>query len=278
MTYLQKKKLAFMSIVNQAKGFVRSVSGILPLTLEGCVNEESITNYKIYGQSIQDGEPTPDNPIEVKSVGEYNESIGKYEIPIIIRHQNSSAAPVTTSIYLDKPLRKAGDYADYIDFENGKVVRIVGEIVIDSSINFYYSGYSTNNESIVFFYPINAGSANSEEDVLSNYFPTVETDGCRIWRNASASDTAHFIKATNEMLGIDETATTNDLKLNKIKAWLNTQNVVKPILLYYVLKNPTETSITLPTIPTHKGTSIISANTTVQPGRAEIEYYSNVKE
>lgn len=275
MTYLQKKKLAFMSIVNQVKGFVRSVSGRLPLTLEGCVNRESITNYKIYGQSIQDGEPTPDNPIEVKSVGEYNESIGKYEIPVTV---SSDGESITTKIYLDEPLRKVGAFADYIDFENGKVVRRVGETVIDSSINFYYSGYSTNNESIVFFYPINAGNANSEDDVLSNYFPTVEKDGCRVWRAASASNTAHFIKATNEIFGIDGAATTNDLKLNKIKAWLNTQNAVKPVLLYYVLKNPTETSITLPTIPTHKGTSIITVGTTIQPSQAEIEYYSNVKE
>jgi hypothetical protein len=34
----------------------------------------------------------------------------------------------------------------------------------------------------------------------------------------------------------------------------------------------------LPTIPTHKGTSVITVDTTIQPSRAEIEYYSNVKE
>jgi hypothetical protein len=34
----------------------------------------------------------------------------------------------------------------------------------------------------------------------------------------------------------------------------------------------------LPTIPTHKGTSIVTVDTTVQPSRAEIVYYSNVKE
>jgi hypothetical protein len=31
----------------------------------------------------------------------------------------------TTNIFLDEPLRKVGDYADYIDFKNGKVVRKV---------------------------------------------------------------------------------------------------------------------------------------------------------
>ena len=33
--------------------------------------------------------------------------------------------PVTKNIYLDEPLRQLGDYADYIDFANGKIVRQV---------------------------------------------------------------------------------------------------------------------------------------------------------
>lgn len=70
MNYLQKKKLAFMSIVNSVKGFIRTITGVFPLTLTNCVDEESITDYTIYGNSVQDGTPTPDNPIEVESVGE----------------------------------------------------------------------------------------------------------------------------------------------------------------------------------------------------------------
>lgn len=70
MNYLQKKKLAFMSIVNQIKGFVRSISGVPPITLESCVDDKSVIDYKIYGNSVQDGEPSPDNPVEVVSVGE----------------------------------------------------------------------------------------------------------------------------------------------------------------------------------------------------------------
>lgn len=33
--------------------------------------------------------------------------------------------PITTSIYLDEPLRKVGEYVDYIDFYNNRVVRYV---------------------------------------------------------------------------------------------------------------------------------------------------------
>ena len=75
MNYLQKKKLAFMSIVNQIKGFVRTVTGIPPLTLPDCVDEDSIINYTIDGNSIQDGTPTPENPVEVESVGEKTKNL-----------------------------------------------------------------------------------------------------------------------------------------------------------------------------------------------------------
>ena len=70
MNYLQKKKLAFMSIVNRVKGFVRTVSGVPPLTLEKCVDDSSLIGCKVYGNSVQNGTPSPDNPIKVESVGD----------------------------------------------------------------------------------------------------------------------------------------------------------------------------------------------------------------
>ena len=48
--------------------------------------------------------------------------------------------------------------------------------------------------------------------------------------------------------------------------------------IYYVLQTPIEEAIELPKIPTHKGTSIITADSSIQPSNAEITYYSNVKE
>ena len=75
MTYLQRKKLAFMSIVNKVKGFIRTVSGVPPLTLTYCVDEESLINYTIEGNSVQDGEPTPEAPVEVESVGDKTKNL-----------------------------------------------------------------------------------------------------------------------------------------------------------------------------------------------------------
>ena len=66
-----------MSIVNRIKGFVRSVSGILPLILSDCVDENSLISYSISGNSIQNGTPTPDAPVEVESVGERTKNLVK---------------------------------------------------------------------------------------------------------------------------------------------------------------------------------------------------------
>lgn len=70
MNYLQRKKLAFMSIVNKVKRFIKSISGVPPISLEDCVDSDSLIDYKLYGNSVQDGEPTPEAPVEVVSVGE----------------------------------------------------------------------------------------------------------------------------------------------------------------------------------------------------------------
>ncbi len=91
MNYLHRKKLAFMSIVNGVKGFIRNISGIPPLTLSACVDEDSLISYKIYGDSVQDGTSLPDNPIEVVSVGEKTKNLveaidGTYPNVAVVRH------------------------------------------------------------------------------------------------------------------------------------------------------------------------------------------------
>ena len=45
------------------------VNGDSPLTLHNS-HGQNLTNYKIYGNSIQNGTPTPEAPIEVESVGD----------------------------------------------------------------------------------------------------------------------------------------------------------------------------------------------------------------
>ena len=127
--------------------------------------------------------PTPDTPIEIQSVGdlvtdENNDNYGKYKIPVKVNN-------TVTKIYLDEPLRKIGDYADYIDFKNQKVIRKVK--VVDDT-----------------------GTLTLEES-------------------------------------------------------------------YQGLSTPTEETIELPNIPTHKGTTIIEVDTNILPSNMEVKYYGKGK-
>lgn len=259
MTYLQKKKLAFMGIVNQVKGFVRTVMGALPLTLEGCVDNKSIIDYKIYGRSVQNGTPSPDNYVEVESVGDYDEETGKYKIPIYANEQ------LVTNILLDKPLYKVGSYADYIDFKNKEVVRKVGIEEFTST-----KAYGVYTGSLGFSRAVNKMKTGRYQDGLCTYYV-----------NGKDKDSTIRFGAGNQIIyfnlpDIYNSATTGTGRKEALKTWL--ENLNKPFIVYYILAEPTEETIELPTISTFKGTSIVSADTTIQPSNVEIEYYSNAKE
>lgn len=81
--------------------------------------------------------------IKGSTVKEY-EPYGKYKIPVKI--SNKSETVQTFNIYLDEPLRKIGNYADYINFKNQKIYRNVekiddtGKLTITES----YKGISDN--------------------------------------------------------------------------------------------------------------------------------------
>ena len=61
----------------------RPLEGEYQLTFSDGVGRD-LTKYIIYGNSVQNGNPTIDTPIEVESVGDYDEATGKYKIPVIV--------------------------------------------------------------------------------------------------------------------------------------------------------------------------------------------------
>lgn len=407
MNYFQKKKLAFMSIVNRVKGFIRTITGALPLTLEGCVDEESIIDYTLYGQSVQNGTPTPETPVEVESVGEKttnlinwdlilsNKSITKVENGyystmyfhnfasshaitkqikevlkpnvtytlsrkcdagyvdgattgnIIIYGSNSTTIvqtgywgtlksvtftltqeqidsirgvyiyfsqgsvkectiselqltesdtvlpyepygykipikvscndkAITTNIYLDEPLRKVGDYADYIDFENGKIVRNVEKYTFTGKET--DQGGATNDpDSFGYVVKLSSLSLSNKKAGLCNCLRQGVVASSGTNRFAYHNIANHpFVYVFFKKTDFPELGTYSPSTAKQVVKEMYDSGV--PMVLYYNRNTPTETSITLPNLPTFKGTNIISADTTVQPSNVEIEYYSNVKE
>lgn len=436
MNYLEMKKKALHLIVGKVKGFVRSVTGTPPIALEACADNASIIDYKIHGNSFQDGTPSPDNPIEVQSVGELvtdetDANYGKYKIPIVARNKNlldikstyllhsndkikqtdtgfisnsgyynssvyditgvlkpntryyfhrdllkydsdgneytilnnttnviagyifvlfddgsyyyqynntnnvyynssgkntlfsntgeftfitpSSFSnvviktytgvpknsgviqdydstkkyyiewknvylgtepysryepyqePITTNIYLDEPLRKVGDYADYIDFKNGLLV------------NKTY----TKNLSEVDFTLLNKELTNGFVRVgYFNVKPTmlkgIAIDGfCNILPTSSRD----FNNPKEESIRFGQV--NSMIYIYTKSAYASKEellNYLGDAKVTYILRNSTETSISLPILPTFKGiTTVYEVGTTIQPSNMEAEYYSTLK-
>lgn len=125
---LKTELTADIETVGKKAGVIAELTGTLPLTIDSDGSE--LIDYRIYGESVQDGTPPPEEPAEVQSVGdlvidEIDPNYGSYKVPVTVSGENGEET--TTNIYLDEPLRKIGDYADYVDFAGKKVVRNVEE-------------------------------------------------------------------------------------------------------------------------------------------------------
>ena len=188
----------------------------------------------------------------------------------------------TKHIYLDEPLRKVGDYADYIDFKNQKVVRNI----LKQSLNAYVIYKKLNNVirisgwlgrdikhkydshilSTIFNYKL--GWSEDIEiifhhtDNYYNFYWSVywsrlglAYDGTNVYRTDDTSQTpltdSEIITIANE--------------------WLSTLSD-KDKEIYVILDTSIDDPISLPTLKTVKGTSVISVDTSVEPSNIKAKY------
>lgn len=195
--------------------------------------------------------PSPNAPLAVESL--------QKNIPVSINDD-------ITAINLNEPLRKVGEYTDYIDYENQKVVRKVANVELNGSEN--WAVYRSNADNTVFNLddtltplinaPISATymSHFALTDISSTAsFPT------GVYRFGFSSTTLNI---TTTRLYVSSTHKTVD----EFKTWL-AEN--KPVIVY-PLATPTEETVGLPEIQTHKGTNILDINTIVQPSNVEVTY------
>ena len=169
-------------------------------------------------------------------------------------------ASTTTNIFLDAPLRKIGNYTDYIDFENSKVVRNIDEYVFTGSETYIETSY-TDLFWISFTNYNNGG--------FCNYFDYLR--GAGISGNASAASNL----ANNQIsFRLGNTKDRVYIKSNQFvsaedfKTWVVQNNVA----LCYITDTPTEESITLPSIPSIKGITIYTIDTNIKPSNMYVKY------
>lgn len=253
------------------QGFTREISGIPPLTLDAI--GKNTLDYKIYGNSIQNGTPSPDNPVEVQSVGDLiteGEYTGKYEIPVVTSGQNQKS--VTTPIYLDKPLRKIGDYSDILNYKEQYVIINCNKKILTDKNEWFLSSTSRPTWKR---YPIGVGiidmkvNAPISSVAVSNIYVNSTSESAKGEMTCRKGNGSRQFWAfvPFEMLGNIDVNDTEGI-LVAWKNWLAENNIT----LWYPLASPETEQIQIPTIPTLKGTTIITTDTKIQPSDMEITY------
>ena len=221
-----------------------------------------VVDYKVYGNSVQDGEPTLVTPIEIQSVGDLitddtDANYGKYDISFASNN-------IMYHIYLNEPLCKIGDCADYIDFENQQVVRNVQRIVptISDEIALYSYNYTNG---IAFRNVLKEGGTRIIG--LCTHSSKVYNTGSMgvVWCGANSNTTIYWIGVL-DLLGL----TTVD----EFKEWMTTQIcrfevICKRITPVYEPVKIAKLTISERNIA-HIGTS------TEIPGTIELTYYQDI--
>lgn len=168
--------------------------------------------------------------------------------------------PVTTNIYLDEPLRKIGDYADYIDFKNKKVVRNISEKFFDGSESWKYEVISSGNN---FYTNVSDAYGDRYLPVLCNmgkYYYSgnlTELYSCRI---SESSNNFNFRYGDYDNL--------TDFK-NKLAEMYNSNN---PLTINYILKETTQEPLNIDLPKLKAKTSIIEVDTSLAPSSAYGKY------
>ena len=182
---------------------------------------------------------------------EYGETAMSYELYI---------EPQTANIYLTEPLRKVGDYADYVDFKNGCVVRNTQKLILDSSLNPWTYTY---NDMIGAAFSSVLSKGGSRYIGLCTHSDKVQTGTLSgtIWCGDAGSTTVCWLGIL-DILGMD---------ITEFKTWLDSQET--PVEVICGRNTPTEEPLELPPIPTIKGTTTVTADTAVRPSEVMWQYY-----
>lgn len=265
MNHLLMKKRAFMAIVNQIKGIKATKTGTFPVTLPGCVDNDCTVGYKIYGNT--DG------------VGDLSD--GKYNIPIVTRGKNvfditkcndykSEHGGMYFSASRPRGGHNQGKVSDVTNMEAGKTYVITADTTSSSGNFVYFNGSAkvwrwgqtytpTENDiagKIYFYKATNDSDPGTTQDVIIT--------NVQIEEAAAATEYEPYHAPVTTTISLPAPLSAGEYISYTAQAIIHTDD--------------TKTSVSLPKIPTYKGTTILECNTENAPQSAEITYYTNEEE
>lgn len=176
-----------------------------------------------------------------------------YKIPVVTSGENHE--PITTNIYLDEPLRKIGSYADVIDFERGVVERKIGKVVLDGSDDeqwYYYAQPGVSQKYI-------AAGIVGGSPVISDKLRSISNQ-----QRPYQYDSIYSASNPPSISINSEIPNSSDEWRN----WLSENHITA----YYVLAESTTEPISIPSIPTFDGTTVIRVDTKIQPPNMYVKY------
>ena len=235
----------------------------------------------LYGRSVQDGIPTPDNPVEIESAGD------KGNITVTLSNGGEKYQTLTypTPNGLPGiPVDSGGNYTDEngqewicdeVDYERGKYVKRVKKIDYNGSSDESWSTQSTNASDVYRFY-INPGDSKAYDitaigNILCNRFQAVRSDTLGTYgRHQGVSiDSGGRILIYSEEI--------NDTIENWV-SWLSSN----PISVIYELAYPIESDISsellavYAALATYKPSTIITTDSSPSAG-IEVKYVADTE-
>lgn len=223
----------------------------------------NITTYTIKGNTVQNGTPTPSNPIPVEGVGELDS--GDYKIPI-------SSGGVTTNIYLGST----------------QTTRQIGKYTFDGSNIFTTQRSAYRNNTALFATTVMTGTGVTDRPSMNNYFvvpssginPQTLDYACSGFHPSDQFSSYYYLRVPYDVIGMTDSNTDNEF-ITALNSWLSSlYNSGNPMIAYYALATPTTATVNEPlmkigtyadtlsnatAIPTTEGANSITVDTTVQP-------------
>lgn len=213
-----------------------------------------IMDMMLYGKSSQDGTPTPDNPVEIKSV--VNPTVK------VTNEDETESQTVTLPYTLNAiPVSSGGNVtigeqqyiSDYVDIEKGKLYRKVKRLNLKDVADIKIShGFHSNGSG---FLTVAVGNANIEHRPISNRYKSskwTQTSGCV------------YTPIANDIVLVDDRFTD---KQTAIK-------LVQDTYVIYALSSQTEEDLSLKQIKSLKSLSTNYPVTNITVGSEELNGYA----
>lgn len=214
-----------------------------------------IQDMMIYGKSSQDGTPTPENPVEIKSVVNPTVKVtnedGLKVQSVTLNNITLNAIPVNSGGNVT--IGEQQYVSDYVDVEKGKLYRKVKRLNLKDvkDVNASHGFHSNGNGYLAF----SVNDASKEHHPISNRYKS------SMWTDKSGYA---YIPSNNSIIFVDDRFTDRQTAIK----------LVQDTYVIYVLTSQTEEELSLEQIKSLKSLSTYYPTTNISVNSEQLDGYT----